>query len=233
VNPGAGREILESWAYRPSGRFFRSCVQSLVLFPMVRFLTPMTVRGRDRLIDLDGPVVVVANHVSHLDTPVVLRALPRRIRSRLVVAAAKDYFYTGRFKGALVSLALATIPFDRKDGSRESLHDVGQMVGSGWSLLIFPEGTRSPSGELGTVRSGAAVLASQLDVPVLPIYVHGLARVMPKGSAAPLPGGIVVDIGEPVLPQPDEPVPALRTRIETALRALAGQTPDWGGKEAS
>ena len=107
------------------------------------------------------------------------------------------------------------------------------MLGSGWSLLIFPEGTRSPSGELGTVRSGAAVLASQLGVPVLPIYVHGLARVMPKGSTAPLPGGIVVDIGEPILPLPDEPVPALRTRMETALRALASQTPRWGGKEAS
>ena len=233
MNPGAGREILKSWPYMPPGRFLRSGVQNLVLFPMVRFLTPMTIRGRDRIRDLGGPVIVVANHVSHLDTPVVLKALPRRIRSRLVVAAAKDYFYSGRLKGALVSLALATIPFDRKDGSRESLHDVGQMLGSGWSLLIFPEGTRSPSGELGPVRSGAAVLASQLDVPVVPVYVHGLARVMPKGSTAPLPGGIVVDIGEPVLPQRDEPVPALRTRIESALRALASQTPSWGGKEAS
>lgn len=225
--------VLDGWAYGPTGRFLRSCVQEGVLFPIVRFLTPVALRGRERIADLRGPVIVTANHVSHLDTPVVLIGLPRRIRRRLLVAAAKDYFYSGRVKGALVSLSLATYPFDREEGSRDSIAETESILQQGWSLLIFPEGTRSPSGELGRVRSGAAVLASNCRVPVLPVYVHGLAKVMPKGTAAPLPGGVVVDIGDPIEVQPGETVPALRDRIEEALRALAQQAPEWGGSKAS
>jgi 1-acyl-sn-glycerol-3-phosphate acyltransferase len=208
-------------------------VQEGVLFPIVRFLTPVALRGRERLAELRGPVIITANHVSHLDTPVVLMAIPRRIRRRLLVAAAKDYFYGGRVKGAIVSLSLATYPFDREEGSRDSIAQTETLLQQGWSLLIFPEGTRSPTGELGRVRSGAAVLASSCHVPVLPIYVHGLAKVMPKGTAAPLPGGVVVDIGNPIEVEAGETVPALRDRIEAALHALARQAPDWGGSKAS
>ena len=219
---------LTGWVYGPVGRALRSLVQTLLLFPIVRFLTPVTIRGREQLARLRGPVIVAANHVSHLDTPLVLRVLPRAIRRRLVVAAAKDYFYRGRVRGTLVSLALATYPFDREGGSRASLARTVGLLEGGWSLLIFPEGTRSPSGEIGRVRSGVAVLATQAGVPVLPLCVHGLAAVMPKGTAAPLPGGVVVDVGEPVRPQPDEEVPAFRDRVEASLRALAAQAPAWG-----
>jgi 1-acyl-sn-glycerol-3-phosphate acyltransferase len=228
VNSQAASPGPRHWAYGGAGRLFRSLVQSLILFPIIRLLTPMTLRGRDRLKDLEGPVIVVANHVSHLDTPVVLQALPRKIRNRLVVAAAKDYFYRGRVKGALISMVLATFPFDREEGSRDSLREVRQLLESGWSLLIFPEGTRSPSGELGKVRSGAAVLSTQVEAPIVPVFVHGLAKVMPKGTTAPLPGGIVIDLGEPIVPLRDEPVPALRDRVDVALRGLAAQGPEWG-----
>jgi 1-acyl-sn-glycerol-3-phosphate acyltransferase len=216
------------WVYGPVGRAFRSVVQGAFLFPIVRFLTPITVRGREHMRGLESPIIVAANHVSHLDTPVVLRVLPRRIRNQLVVAAAKDYFYRGRLKGALISLSLATFPFDREEGSRDSLAQTRGLLEHGRSLLIFPEGTRSPSGELGRVRSGVAVLAFQVGAPVLPIFVHGLAKVMPKGTAAPLPGGIVVDVAEPIRPGPGEDVAALRDRVEGALRELAAQAPDWG-----
>lgn len=219
------------WAYGPAGRFLRSCVQTGLLFPVVRFLTPIAIRGRDQLAGLSGPVIVTANHVSHLDTPVVLIGLTRRVRRRLLVAAAKDYFYSSRIKGILVSLSLATYPFDRQEGSRHSIAETEAMLEEGWSLLIFPEGTRSPSGELGRVRSGAAVLASKTGVPIVPVYVHGLAKVMPKGTAAPLPGGVVVDIGEPIRAEPGESVLNLRERIETALRTLAQQAPAWGGSK--
>jgi 1-acyl-sn-glycerol-3-phosphate acyltransferase len=228
VGSGGAATPLSHWVYGPVGRLFRSVVQGTFLFPLVRFLTPITVRGSEHMRDLESPVIVAANHVSHLDTPVVLQALPRRIRQQLVVAAAKDYFYQGRLKGALLSLALATFPFDREEGSRDSLAQTRALLEGGWSLLIFPEGTRSPSGELGQVRSGVAVLASQVQVPILPIYVHGLGKVMPKGTAAPLPGGVVVDVAEPIRPRPEEEVPLLKDRVEGALRGLAAQAPDWG-----
>jgi 1-acyl-sn-glycerol-3-phosphate acyltransferase len=220
---------LDSWVYGPAGRAVRSLVQATLLFPVVRFLTPITVRGAERLERLDGPMIVAANHVSHLDTPVVLKALPRRVRNRLVVAAAKDYFYRSKARGALVSLSLATFPFDREGGSGDSLGRTRALLERGWSLLLFPEGTRSPSGELGRVRTGVAVLSTQTGVPVMPLYVHGLAEVMPKGTSAPLPGGVVVDVGEPIEPGDGEEPPALRDRVERALRALAANHPGWGG----
>jgi 1-acyl-sn-glycerol-3-phosphate acyltransferase len=219
---------LDSWVYGPAGRALRAVVQGTLLFPAVGFLTPTTVRGSDRLKLVRGPVIVAANHVSHLDTPVVLRALPRRIRNRLVVAAAKDYFYRSKARGLLVSLSLATFPFDREGGSRESLARTRSLVERGWSLLLFPEGTRSPSGELGRVRTGVAVLSSQTGAPVMPLYVHGLDRVMPKGTSAPLPGGVVVDVGEPIEPREGEDPSVLRDRVESALRALAANEPRWG-----
>lgn len=225
--------VVDSWAYGPVARLARSILQALVLFPVLRLLTPMAVRGGGRLKEAGGPFIVAANHVSHLDTPILLRTLPRRLRRRLVVAAAKDYFYRGKLRGSLVSLSLATFPFDRAQGSRESLRQCASLLESGWSLLLFPEGTRSAGGELGRVRRGVAVLAISTGVPVLPLYVHGLADVMPKGSLAPLPGGVVVDVGEPLPPRPEDDVDSFRDRVEVALRSLSEQRPSWGAREGS
>jgi 1-acyl-sn-glycerol-3-phosphate acyltransferase len=225
------RLVVESWAYGAPARVARSILQGLVLFPILRLLTPVAVRGGERLQDTEGPFIVAANHVSHLDTPILLRTLPRRLRRRLVVAAAKDYFYRGRIRGSLVSLSLATIPFDRDQGSRESLRQCRSLLQRGWSVLLFPEGTRSPSGEMSRVRRGVAVLAISTGAPVLPVYVHGLADVMPKGSFAPLPGGVVVDVGEPVHLRADDEVESFRDRVEAALRALSEQRPDWGAHD--
>jgi 1-acyl-sn-glycerol-3-phosphate acyltransferase len=225
------RLVVEGWAYGRAARVARSILQALVLFPILRILTPIAVRGRDRLRDAEGPFIVAANHVSHLDTPILLRTLPRRLRRTLVVAAAKDYFYRGRLRGWLVSLSLATFPFDRAHGSRESLRQCRSLLERGWSVLLFPEGTRSHSGEMSPVRRGVAVLATSTGVPVLPVYVHGLADVMPKGSVAPLPGGVVVDVGEPVHLRADDDVESFRDRVQAALRALSEQRPDWGGHD--
>lgn len=225
--------LVDGWAYAAPARVARAMLQTLVLFPVLRFVVPVQVRGRRHLRAVVPPVIVVANHVSHLDTPVVLRALPRRIRSRMVVAAAKDYFYRRRVIGALVSLSLATIPFDRDKGSAESLRQCRGLLDRGWSLLLFPEGTRSASGELGRVRHGVSVLAVGAGVPVLPVYVHGLSDVMPKGTAAPLPGGVLVAAGEPLRPAPGDDVKDFHARVEEGLRTLAARAPSWGGATES
>lgn len=222
---------LGGWVYGPVGRAIRSFIQHVLLFPLLRFLTPHTIRGGEALRRLRGPLIVAANHVSHLDTPIIVRILPRAVRRWLVVAAAKDYFYRGRVRGSLVSLSLATLPFDRGEGSNQSLRRCEQLLRSGWCLLMFPEGTRSLSGHLGRVRSGVAVLAVETRTPVLPLFVHGLADVMPKGTAAPLPGGVVIDVGELLVPEPDEDVSRFRDRVEAALMTMADRRPRWGGRE--
>ncbi|MGQ0847564.1 MAG: lysophospholipid acyltransferase family protein [Actinomycetota bacterium] len=186
----------------------------------------------DHLKGLRGPIIVVANHVSHLDTPIILRILPAAIRSLLVVAAAKDYFYRGRLRGSLVSLSLATVPFDRGEGSRESLSECEHLLRLGRSLLMFPEGTRSSTGHLGHIRSGVSVLAIHTRTPVLPLFIHGLGDVMPKGAMVPLPAGVVVDVGVPLLPEPDEEIATFRDRVESALVVLASRRPEWGARSS-
>jgi 1-acyl-sn-glycerol-3-phosphate acyltransferase len=118
------------------------------------------------------------------------------------VAAAADYFYSSAVKGAAASLALGTVPFVRSGGSsRESLQFLKDLVGKGWSVLIFPSGTRG-TGASG-FKKGFAYLAVDTQVPVVPLYLHGLDQVMPKGSFIPLPGGVVVGIGPPIAPGDD------------------------------
>jgi 1-acyl-sn-glycerol-3-phosphate acyltransferase len=191
-----------SWARTPPARLVRSAVQYGALVPLLRFISPFTVIGKRNLASLKGPAVFVANHQSHFDAPICLAALGGRIRRRLVVAAAADYFYSTAVKGAAASLALGTVPFVRQGGSsRESLQLLKDLAGRGWSVLIFPAGTRG-TGASG-FKKGFAYIAVDAQVPVVPMYLHGLEDVMPKGSFLPLPGGVVIGIGPPIPPGDD------------------------------
>jgi 1-acyl-sn-glycerol-3-phosphate acyltransferase len=191
-----------SWARTPPAQLVRSAVQYGALVPILRFVSPFTVIGKRNLAQLKGPAVFVANHQSHFDAPVCLAALGGRIRRRLVVAAAADYFYSNAVKGAAASLALGTVPFVRQGGgSRDSLQMLKDLAKSGWSVLIFPSGTRG-TGASG-FKKGFAYIAVDAQIPVVPMYLHGLDHVMPKGSFLPLPGGVVVGIGPPIPPGDD------------------------------
>jgi 1-acyl-sn-glycerol-3-phosphate acyltransferase len=190
------------WARTPPARLVRGAVQYGALVPILRFISPFTVIGKRNLAQLKGPAVFVANHQSHFDAPVCLAALGGRIRRRLVVAAAADYFYSNALKGTAASLALGTVPFLRQGGgSRESLQMLKDLAKRGWSVLIFPSGTRG-SGASG-FKKGFAYIAVDAQVPVVPMYLHGLDHVMPKGSFLPLPGGVVIGIGPPIPPGDD------------------------------
>lgn len=191
-----------AWSRTPPARMARSLIQRVGLLPILHFISPYTVIGRRNLAQLKGPAVFVANHQSHFDAPVSLAALGGRVRRRLVIAAAADYFYSTRLKGAAASLALGTVPFVRTGASsRRSLAMLKDLVGKGWSVLIFPSGTRG-TGATG-FKKGFAYIAVDMQVPVVPMYLAGLEQVMPKGSFIPLPGGVVVGIGPPIPPGND------------------------------
>jgi 1-acyl-sn-glycerol-3-phosphate acyltransferase len=214
-----------SWARTPPARLVRSGIQYGALVPLLRFISPITVIGRRNLSKLDGPAVFVANHQSHFDAPVCLAAVGGRIRRRLVVAAA-DYFYSSAVKGTAASLALGTVPFVRSGGSsRESLQLLKDLAGKGWSILIFPSGTRG-TGASG-FKKGFAYIAVDAQVPVVPMYLHGLDQVMPKGSFVPLPGGVVVGIGEPIPPGDD--YNALVAKAEAGVAEVRTMVKGWEG----
>jgi len=204
----------------------RSAIQRGALLPVLHFISPYTVVGRRNLAQLKGPAVFVANHQSHFDAPICLAALGGRIRRRLVVAAAADYFYSTRLKGAAASLALGTVPFVRTGASsRTSLLMLKDLVNKGWSVLIFPSGSRG-GGATG-FKKGFAYIAVDAQVPVVPMYLHGPEQVMPKGSFIPLPGGVVVGIGRPIPPGDD--YDRLVQRAEAGVALAEAVVKRWEG----
>src|SRR4051795_9074796 len=171
------------WARCRVARLAREAILQFGFGPLIGLYTHTRVLGRERLAALPSPVVLVANHCSHLDTPTILRALPRAWRRRTAVAAAADYFYAKRRLGWTVSLFFGTVPVAR-DG--RGLDDDGsahleELLRTGWSLVMFAEGTRSRDGSVGKLRGGAAVLAAQHGLPLVPVHVSGSHEVMPVG----------------------------------------------------
>lgn len=219
---GRPRRLLRpfDWALTGPARSLRKDVQEIALFPIVRMFARIGVEGAEHLEDLHGPVVLVANHSSHLDAPVILAALPLRLRHRTIIAAAADYFYRNPAVGALTSLALATVPFERHQGSRESLERCREGLRRGWSVLIFPEGGRSGGGRMRHFKRGAAYLCIDGRCAGVPIYVEGSGEVMPRGAAVPRRGSVTVRFGPSVGPRPDDDHESFTRRLEEAVAAL-------------
>jgi len=160
------------------------------------------VEGIEHLEGIDGPCVLIGNHTSHLDTLLVHHALPRRLRSKLYFAAAQDrWFVKGKKKLTLQpwyqSLVLGNFPILRGGGAR-ALSYARWLLGKRQIVFVFPEGTRATADELGEFKLGAALLALEHDVPVVPIYLSGLRRIRPKGSREVQRGVAGVQILPPV-----------------------------------
>lgn len=217
-----------SWARTAPAGLVRSMIQTGLVVPITSLISPVHVLDRPVLRGIDHPVVFVANHQSHLDVPVTLTALGARLRKRLVVAAAADYFYRNRLAGAAVSLSLGTVPFVRRGGSsRASLERLKDLLRDGWSVLIFPSGSRGGSGEF---KKGFAFLAVDTATAVAPLCLHGLKDALPKGSVVPLPGGVVVGAADPIAPGDDYQALVARTEQVFAdlRRTVHERTAGWG-----
>jgi 1-acyl-sn-glycerol-3-phosphate acyltransferase len=206
-----------------------------VLGPLMDLYTRRRIAGRERLGDLSGPVVFVANHNSHMDTPVILRALPGRWRRRTAVAAAADYFYSKRRNAVSASLVFGTVPLERNSGAGvgpgQTAHLDGLIRGGG-SLLMFPEGTRSRDGRVGRLRSGAALIAAEHRLPIVPIYLSGTREAMPRGHhwmvfKAGRPGPrhpIEISFGRPIVPRRGERPGEVMERVRLFLAECGAAT---------
>jgi long-chain acyl-CoA synthetase len=190
---------LPGWPRSRLARLGRALLQQLVVFPYLRSrFRPLRVRGGERPRRLAGPVLIVANHSSHLDALTVLAMLPAARRGRTAVAAAADYFFAAEPLATGSALVLGAFPFHRQGAVSASLAHCGDLVDAGYSILIFPEGTRSPDGRLQPFKSGIGLLARELGVPVLPVRLEGLHAILPKGRSWPGAGPVTVSIGEPI-----------------------------------
>ncbi len=189
-----------------------------------QYCQPFEIEGNEHLRRHKGGAIIIANHSSHFDTPVVLTALPARIREKTLVAAAADKFYGSRKKRTWwYSLFHGTFPVHRGGGTRQLEYPVS-LLRRGWSVLIYPEGGRS-KGPVQKFKHGVAIMAMQAKVPVIPIYIEGLRDVMPKGQREPRPAAVSARIGAPVSLDGVPSVPEATTMLENAMRELAGLPP--------
>jgi len=209
------------WARQEPVRTIRFLIQHGLLLPFTESMSHPKVEGREWVRDLERPVIFAANHSSHADTSLILHALTDPARERTVVAAAADYWFKRPLLGNIVSLFLNTFPFSRTGGAQAQLHSSSQLLKSGWNLVLFPEGSRSPDGRIQEFKPGVGHLANETGTPVVPMHIRGAHRVMPKGQKLPLPGPVRVRIGKPMAPQPAEGSRQFTARVEKAVRALA------------
>ena len=192
-----------------------------LLFPALRLFVRVKVYGTENL-QGEGPYILAANHASHLDAPLLLASLPLRLRLQVRVVAAADYFFSQRWKGALVRVVFNAFSFERKGaGSMSSLAQAQRLLCAGHSLLLFPEGTRTQNGQLQPFKWGVGKLALARSASVIPIWIDGTYAALPKGARWPHPQKIAIWFGAPMQFAPTSSPLSIAAEIERQVRALA------------
>ncbi|MGB8113887.1 MAG: lysophospholipid acyltransferase family protein [Candidatus Sulfotelmatobacter sp.] len=167
---------------------------------------PLRVEGRQHL--PDGPFLLCSNHASHADSAALMTASGRSFRSFALIGAS-DYFFQSRFLHWLVSRWMKVIPIDRRPGPKSLAACLAAgrqfLEQSEGTLILYPEGTRSPDGEMREFKQGAGLFAIELGVPIVPAYVEGTHRILPKGKSIPRFGPVTVRFGE-ALAAPQSPL---------------------------
>jgi len=212
----------------------RRLSQAFWILPLARVFAHAQVEGREHLRGIRGPVIFAANHQSHFDVPVILSSLPGGLRARVAPAMAKEFFKAHFFPAGfsfrerlgnslnyyLSAFFFNTFPLPQREaGARQTLQYIGELAGRGWSILIFPEGMRSRSGEIKPFRGGIGMIGARLDVPVIPVRLDGVDRILPTGSSFARMARVRVAFGAPITLR-GEDYAALAKQVEDAVRAL-------------
>ena len=223
-----GADFDTAWARKAPARMARSIITRGPMTAMVKVMANPEVEGLDRLHDLleqdPVPAVIFApNHHSHVDTPLIMSVMPAEFRKKLVIAAAADYFFDKKVKGTLSALALNAFPIEREVTTRKSSDELRRLIDTGWSLVIYPEGGRSPDGWGQEFKGGAAYLAGRTGVPVVPVFIDGTGSIYGKGMKRPKPGATKVVFGAPLWPEDGENTRRFNARIEAAVTELGDE----------
>jgi long-chain acyl-CoA synthetase len=229
-----GPVTFPTWNRRWPFTWIRNVSLPTWILPIGRAFAWVTVEGLEHLEGLPGPVVFAANHQSHLDGPMILWSLPPRWRYRVAIAMAKEFFKAhffpeqyGRTAWATNSLNyyLSALFFNafplpqREAGTRQTLRYIGALFAEGYSLLIFPEGKRTADGQLNPFRGGIGMIGARLDVPVIPVGISGLDKVLHQTWKMATPGPARIRFGAPLRLQGDD-YAALAKQVEDAVRLL-------------
>jgi len=230
VTARPGLDFPTGWSRSAPVRALRAGLQNFGVVPLARLLAPSRRRGLSALRRLDGPFILASNHQSHADTSVIIAALPRAVRKRLVVAAASDVFFSSWVRATFAALVYNAIPIERQRIERRSAAMARDLLDEGWGLLIFPEGHRSEDGRLLEFKGGAAYLADRTGAVIVPCYLENTRFIVPRlfakstnGSAHPrtrLRTPVTVTFGPAIVPVEGEPTRRLGKRLEAAVAHL-------------
>ncbi len=190
----------------------------IVLFPPLWLLTHLRIHGREQ-IKGNGPYIFVANHTSHLDAPLLLAALPFRLRLRLHTAAATDYFFRSWWKGMLVKMLCNAFSFERRGST--GLYRAQQLLKNGHSILLFPEGTRSKDGQIHPFKCGIGKLILSTHVCVIPVWIEGAHLALLKGAHLTRYHQVEIKFGAPLQFVQGLEQASVVNAIEQQVRALA------------
>jgi 1-acyl-sn-glycerol-3-phosphate acyltransferase len=240
---------MRAWSYEPSPAIAQRPGEQLTVFPRERDMTHALLRilwtlwlrlflrvyfrlrvmGRERL-PKTGSCVLVSNHASHLDAVALSTVIPLRLVERTFAAAAKDYFFSSFWRSFFSAVFINAVPFDRLEHKRESLELCADLLhASDRILIMFPEGTRSMTGEIQPFKKGIGILAAGTGTRVVPAYIDGAHAAWPKGSRWPRPARVRVMLGEPLdfsdTPRTDEGIAHVTQTVEAAVRRLQAQRP--------
>jgi long-chain acyl-CoA synthetase len=230
---GRGREgaVFPRWPWRPSVRWLRVSFLEAIARPLVWLLLAPRIAPRA---GLARPSLLIANHLTAVDVPVILYALTSNDRAHVAIAMSGQLLSGWRRGKAerhrlasaftplaywLVSALFNVFPLPRGAGLRQSFAHAGEAMDRGYHVLVFPEGRRSSDGRLQPFEPGIGLLAQESEVPVQPILVQGLKRQ--KGEKWPDRGTVSVRLGEPLTLNPGEDPQSFTRRLEAAVAALA------------
>ena len=214
---------------------FRLFIYYLLAWPATYLLAAPRIRGRENLRGIKGPVLVIANHVTYLDIAWVLPALPVRLRHRLATAmrgerlaemrrppASMGFFARAleRLNYFLVCSLFNVFPLPKQAGFLKSFNFAGDLVDRRWSILVFPEGATSENGKMAAFRGGIGLLARQLNIPVLPMYLDGLFPLKRENRILARPGQVRVTIGKPVEFSAEQDAADITRILEERVREL-------------
>ena len=221
---------------------------AVVVRPIVLLVLGLNVRRRADL-PLAGPAIIAANHNSHLDALVLMSLLPRATLLRTRPVAAADYFLSNRWLAAFTTGVLGIIAIDRgaappdeRQDERQDRLPLGPAVGPKRDvlaeceaalrraeiLIVFPEGTRGEPEQMTRIKSGVARLLSRVsETTLVPVYMHGLGKTLPRGAWLPVPFTCDILVGTPMRWQGDRH--ALLSHLRAAFETLRseGRFPEW------
>lgn len=227
--------VYPRWAQREPMRWLRLVFYYVFVWPATMLLAAPRVRGCEHLRGIAGPLLIISNHVTFLDIGFVLAALPARLRHRLAVAMEGERVQAMRHPPAslplwerwldrmdylLITALFNVFPLPQKTGFRESFQFAGESADRGYSVLVFPEGRRTPDGKLSPFRAGTGLLANNLSLPIVPLRIDGLYELKKSGKRMARPGVVEVSIGPVVRFEPGTDPAEITRELEMGVTSL-------------